>query len=256
MNKSLKVLPPKELKKKPKFKGIHPHLWDINNGACIGQIGKVRAGKSIRTLNLFFNKNMYAGLFDIVFIFSPTLMNDPINKSYLKDEDFITFDTYSDEVLQGILDSQLEYVKDGEEPPRIAILFDDLLTMGIKQNALAWTLSSNYRHFGISLLVYNLQKLTGLPVVVRSNLSGATISKFNSSTQEDKLIFEFGEYYGGDKNFKKLYEENTKEPYSFISLKLDQNPAIMYKNWDKQVYPLLNNKEDNIVEPISIEKDK
>ena len=95
-----------------------------------------------------------------------------------------------------------------------------------------------------------------MPVVVRSNLSGATISKFNSSTQEDKLIFEFGEYYGGDKNFKKLYEENTKEPYSFISLKLDQNPAIMYKNWDKQVYPLLNNKEDNIVEPISIEKDK
>ena len=71
------------------------------------------------------NPNFYADRFDIVYIFSPTLHNDKLNRHYLKSEKFITFDTYNDAVLQEILDSQLSLMEGEGEAPRIAILFDD-----------------------------------------------------------------------------------------------------------------------------------
>lgn len=229
----LDILPPRQIKSKIDYPDLHENLWDINSGQLILQLGKIKSGKTVRSLNYFYNPAFYKDKFDIIYLFTPTLHNDDLNRHYKSDPKFVCFDEYSDMTLRGILDTQEAMkVKDGEAP-KIALVFDDILTM-LKMNDLAYKLGSNFRHYNIRLLIYNTQKLSGVPPVVRSNATGVCISKFNSMTQEQKI---FEEYEPFVPNFKELYDKYTANPYSFVMLKLDQNPAQMFDGFRTKLFP-------------------
>ena len=235
----LEILPPKKIKTKIDYPNLHPNIWDINEGQAVIQLGKIKSGKTVRLLNYFYNPAFYLNKLDIIYLFTPTLNNDNLNRHYKNDPKFVCFDEYSDMTLQSIIDTQEALKQKDGEAPKISIVFDDILTM-LKQNDLAYKLASNFRHYNIRLLIYNTQKLSGVPPVVRSNATGVCISKFNSMTQEQKI---FEEYEPFIPDFKKYYEEYTAKPYSFVMIKLDKNPAEIYNQFVTKLYPSDSTKE-------------
>ena len=48
---------------------------------------------------------------------------------------------------------------------------------------------------------------------------------------------------GGEKKFLELYNEAHKERYSFLYLKLSENPAEAYVRFEKKIYPVNDTSE-------------
>ena len=47
---------------------------------------------------------------------------------------------------------------------------------------------------------------------------------------------EFGDRYGGQQNFLKLYKEASKKKYGFLYLDLQSNPSAAYSTFNKLIY--------------------
>ena len=199
------------------------------------QVAPIRAGKTVRTANLFFNKNFYRDVFDHTFVFSPTMFADPINDSYMKDDDFTTYDEYDDNTVQKIVANQMEVPK--KDRPLIAFIFDDLIGY-LPINAFAFKLATKFRHYNIGLMVFNTQSLRSVPPILRNNATTVLLSHFSNEKENKKIEEEFGEFYGGMKNFMKLYHGNLggAERFDFLVLRLDNNPATMEHGFGNVVY--------------------
>ena len=56
--------------------------------------------------------------------------------------------------------------------------------------------------------------------------------------------------FGGEDNFRNLYEQATKKKYDFLHLNLQENPAEAWINFETKIWPKDNmeNEEQNIFE--------
>ena len=50
--------------------------------------------------------------------------------------------------------------------------------------------------------------------------------------------------FSGDKNFREMYKKATKKKYDFMTLKLTENPAEIWINFNEKIYPSENVSED------------
>ena len=81
------------------------------------------------------------------------------------------------------------------------------------------------------------QLFRGLPAVARQNATFAIIGGPNPNLREvNKIAEEYGDIYGGEENFKRLYKHATAEPYSFLYLNLQSNPSVAFKNFTTKIY--------------------
>ncbi len=197
-----------------------PRLPNVTAGACILDVARPRAGKSVRTVNYFLNPNFYAEKFDEVFIYSPTMSKGDHSTRHLYDRYKNTiYNTYSDKHLQGLLDHLDSIPK--ESKGRYAIVFDDFIAFGhLKHTSLMFRIASSYRHYlNGGMLLYNSQQLRKVPPIVRASVNYVIVSQNSNLKQVEAMAEEFGSTYGTEK-WLELFAQATSEPYSFLYMDL------------------------------------
>ena len=215
---------------------IHPHLPQIagaGGGACLLMISPVKTGKSTIISNLLLNKDFYDAQerFDATHIISNTIAND-VTSRFLK-KAFDTYDQYKDTIVDGIVERQKSFKK--EDQPEIAIVVDDCLG-SIKREGKINYLASRFRHFNIKLLIISAQNFRSCSPIIRQNATNVIVgSPFPNQKEKLKIAEEYGDLFGGADQWLKLYKYATPERYNFIHMDLQENPPMMYKNFDELI---------------------
>ena len=232
----LEILP---IKPPPKQDTIdcHPDYFDLNSGSCVVHIGKSKSGKGVCMVNQLLNPAF--GLIeklDIVHVYSPTAKNGDISWRHAVEQIGDTiYEDYSDSHLKSILNQQASFPK--KTRPKIAIIFDDIMAMSnINQKSLLWKLSTMYRHYGIALLYYMTQQYKICAPVVRNNTDYMMISRTTNEKEIQAISDEICGKYDGDKQFRKLLNQATAEPYKFLYLKLNEQPSEAFCCFNKKIY--------------------
>tara|TARA_Y100001934_G_C12321883_1_gene760478 strand:+ start:441 stop:1133 length:693 start_codon:yes stop_codon:yes gene_type:complete len=226
--KAPKVYKVKDPEPSEAFKDLHPHLPSPPSLLLI--IGSVKQGKTNLLVNLTCSPEMYKDRFDETYIISNTLNADPkgkILKKYFNCEDH-----YDDSMIESIIEKQKSY--DETTRPNIAIFLDDILTKDFKKTNNVSFLSTRFRHHGISLLCFTTQSFRAVSNLIRGNATDVIIMKQQSAKELEKIIEEYGQFYGEQK-FRDAYDEVMKEKYNFLYLKLSENPAQLFKNFEERL---------------------
>jgi len=213
-----------------KMKPLHSHL--PQPCACVLHCSPVKTGKSTIISNLLLSDQFYGqDYFDRVKIMSNTINNDDTSR-FLRDA-FDVEDHYEDRFVDDLITSQNKF--DKEEMPSVALICDDLLG-SIRREARINHLASRFRHYNIQLLYYSSQSFRKVNNVVRQNATNVIIgSPFPNTKELGKIAEEYGDMFGGDKNFLKIYKIATPNKYDFLHLDLQENPPVAYHNFEKIV---------------------
>ena len=222
-----KVLPVKAPEKE-KTKYVHANL--PQPPSLLLMISPVKTGKSTIISNLFLNENFYGqDHFDQTIVISPTIHNDKTSRFLAKCAD--CYDEYSDELIHQIIGDQLSYNDDLSLRPSIALVLDDIIGL-IRREAAVNSLASRFRHYGIELLLMSAQNFRKVSPVIRSNATHVIVgSPFPNSSQLIKIAEEYGDMFGGQQNFIKIYHKATPNKYDFLYLDLSENPPIARSNF-------------------------
>ena len=240
-----KVLKVKDEKPSEKFNDIHPNLPAMPSLCLI--IGSVRSGKSNLLVNYFCNPDFYKDKFDIVKFVSTTLHTD--NKGKILSKHFDCMDHYEDSVIENIKKSQGQY-ENKEDRPTYALVMDDVLTKDFKKTNQVSFFSTRFRHY-IDFYLIAVQSFRAVAGMIRNNATDVIICKQQNQKELEKIAEEYGDLVGGQENFMKLYEEAHKDRYSFLYLKLSENPAEAYIRHETKIYPT----RDTETEELDIEID-
>jgi len=231
-----KVLKVKDEEPNEKFDDIHEHLPQMP--ALILIIGSVRSGKSNLLTNFFCNDDFYKDKFDVVKFISSTLHTD--NKGKILSKFFDCEDHYTDKMIEDIKVGQAKYEK--EERPTFALVMDDILTKDFKKSNQVSFFSTRFRHY-IDMYVIAVQSFRAVSGMIRNNATDVIIHKQQNTKELLKIAEEYGDMVGGEKKFLELYNEAHKERYSFLYLKLSENPAEAYVRFEKKIYPVNDTSE-------------
>ncbi len=232
-----KVLKVKDEKPSEKFDDIHENLPAMPSLCLI--IGSVRSGKSNLLVNYFCNPDFYKDKFDIVKFVSTTLHTD--NKGKILSKYFDCMDHYEDTIIENIKKSQGQY-ENKEDRPTYALVMDDVLTKDFKKTNQVSFFSTRFRHY-IDFYLIAVQSFRAVSGMIRNNATDVIICKQQNQKELEKIAEEYGDLVGGQDNFMKLYDEAHKDRYSFLYLKLSENPAEAYIRHERKIYPTRDNEE-------------
>jgi len=235
-NKNLKILAVKEPKNF--IKKDYPKILPNPYGGLLLIVGSVKSGKSTIINNLlmnpsFYNKNLKNPLFDETLIISNTILND-FNMRFLRDT-FNYKSHYQDGDIMELLEKQKSY-GDREKMPLVCLVADDILSTNFKKNNELSFLASRFRHYNI-FYVITTQAFRALSPIIRSNATNVIITKQQNDNEKSKIFEEYAPLFQGEKKFNELYEQAINhEKYSFLYLKLDENPAEAYISFFKRIH--------------------
>jgi len=234
-----RVLRVKDGETDTRFDDIHPNLPAPPSLLLI--IGSVRSGKSNLITNLFCNPDFYKDKFDIVRIISTTLHTDHKGKILSK---FFDCDSHYE-------DSMIEEIKQGQSGhddgmrPSYALVLDDVLTKDFSKNNAVSFFSTRFRHY-IDLYVIATQTFRAVSGMIRNNASDVVICRQQNDKELLKIAEEYSSLVGGIDNFMKMYKEIHKEKYQLMYLKLSENPAQVYRNFEEMIYPTKESHPDEL----------
>jgi hypothetical protein len=239
-----KVLKVKDEAPSEKFDDIHKNLPQMPSLCLI--IGSVRSGKSNLLTNYFCNPDFYKDKFDIVKFISTTLHTD--NKGKILSKHFDCMDHYEDHIINDIKKSQGQY-EDKSERPTYALVMDDVLTKDFKKSNDVSFFSTRFRHY-IDFYIIAVQSFRAVSGMIRNNATDIIICKQQNAKELEKIAEEYGDMVGGRDKFMELYNEAHKDRYSFLYLKLSENPAEAYVRHEYKIYPT---RDGDNVEELEIE---
>ena len=240
MSRVPKVLKVKDEDPNEKFDDIHPNLPQMPSLCLV--IGSVRSGKTNLLVNMFCNPEFYKDKFDIVRIISTTMNTD--HKGKILAKHFDTSDHYEDSIIDDIKRSQSEY-ENKQDRPTYALVMDDVLTKDFKKTNQVSFFSTRFRHY-IDFYLIAVQSFRAVSGMIRNNATDVIICKQQNSKELLKIAEEYGDLVGGEENFLKLYNEAHVDRYSFLYLKLSENPAQAYVRFEKQIYPTRSTEEEEL----------
>ena len=226
-----KVLKVKDEDPNDKFSEIHPNLPQMPSLTLI--IGSVRSGKSNLLVNFFCNPDFYKDKFDVVKFVSTTLHTD--NKGKILSKHFDCMDHYDDNIIENIKKSQGKY-ESKEDRQTYALCMDDVLTKDFSRTNHVSFFSTRFRHY-IDFYIIAVQSFRAVSGMIRNNATDIIICKQQNQKELMKIAEEYGDMVGGQDNFLKLYDEAHKDRYSFLYLKLSENPAEAYIRFERKIYP-------------------
>ena len=238
MNKlEIKKVNPDPNEKPIKRRELHPNL--PKPPQLWLEISPIKSGKSTRLMSYIYSSEFYRDYFDSIYYISPTVWNDKTVWAVREDEEIEKFEEYTDELIEAIVKTQQDF-KNQDIQNLIAIILDDQLgQISLKRGSQVTKLASRFRHYDIGLLLISVQKFRGaLDPIIRQNATTVVIgSPMQNEMEIKKIAEEYGDMFGGEKNFIQLYHENTPNRYDFIVLRLDENPAELWKGFEEKVYP-------------------
>jgi len=226
--KAPKIYKVKDPDPNEKFMDLHENLPSPPSLLLI--VGSVKQGKTNLLVNLACSPELYKDRFDEVIFISNTLNADPkgkILKKYFRCED-----QYKDRTVEEIVAKQQEY--DEATRPTIALFLDDILTKDFKKSNYVSFLSTKFRHYGIGMLCFTTQSFRAVSGMIRGNATDIVIFKQQSNKEYEKIEEEYGQYYG-ESNFRKMYDYVMEEKYRFLYLKLSENPAQAFLNFEEKI---------------------
>ena len=215
---------------------IHPHLPQVDGhgvGALVLMISAIRTGKSTLISNMLLNETFYNAQdrFDNTTIISNTIAND-ITSRFLR-KAFDTHDHYDDSIIDGIVARQSSFEK--EEQPEMALVLDDCLG-SIKREARINHLCSRFRHYNIRLLIVSSQNFRSCSPIIRQNATNVIVgSPFANQKELRKMSEEYGDSFGGEKSWLKIYKLATPNKYDFLHMDFSSNPPKAYRNFETLV---------------------
>lgn len=227
-SKAPKIYKVKDPEPSEAFKDLHPHLPSPPSLLLI--IGSVKQGKTNLLVNLTCSPEMYKDKFDETYIISNTLNADPKGKILKKY--FICEDHYEDAMIESIIEKQKNY--DETTRPNIALFLDDILTKDFKKSNYVSFLSTRFRHHGISMLCFTTQSFRAVSNLIRGNATDVIIMKQQSAKELEKIIEEYGQFFG-EQRFREKYDEVMQDKYQMLYLKLSENPAQLFKNFEERL---------------------
>jgi hypothetical protein len=237
-----KVLKVRDETASDSFDDIHENLPQMPSLTLI--IGSVRSGKSNLLVNFFCNSDFYKDKFDIVKFVSTTLHTD--NKGKILSKHFDCMDRYEDDIIDKIMKSQSQY-ESKEERPTYALVMDDVLTKDFSRNNAVSFFSTRFRHY-IDFYVIAVQSFRAVSGMIRNNATDVIICKQQNEKEKMKIAEEYGDLVGGRDKFLELYDEAHKDRYSFLYLKLSENPAEAYVRFERKIYPTRDSDETEELE--------
>jgi hypothetical protein len=233
--KAPKVYKVKDPEPSTRFNDIHPNLPSMPSLLLI--IGSVRSAKSNLICNLLMNPEMYKDMFDIVKVISTTLHS--CHKGKLLSKYFDATDIYDDNIIDEIKKSQSSY--EATERPTYCLVLDDVLTKDFSKNNAVSFFSTRFRHY-IDMYIIATQSFRAVSGLIRNNATDIIITKQQNQKELSKIIEEYGSMFptsdgagDGEKNLMKMYQEAHKERFSFLYLKLSENPPHAFIRFEEQI---------------------
>lgn len=208
----------------------HNILPKVDQGANLVIVSSVRSGKSNLLVNLMLNSNFLKDAFDDVYIFSSTIHQDQTSRKLRDAFPATCYDHFDENKLLKILDHQKSF--EDEDRPSIAIILDDL--QNIKAKSPFYSLATNFRHYGVGLLVYTVQNFKMIPPIVRNNATNLLVGTLNAQ-QMKQVAQEYGDAFGGDDNFIRQHRIAVPERFNFLYARLDEYPAKLHRNFEEKV---------------------
>lgn len=235
-NIDLKVLSVRKDEKNKKYKPLHPNLPDFNTPQVILMVGSRNVGKSNLMVNLCMRLDWgICDCLDEVFLVSPNVLQDktlkPLRERY---EGNVYVDPKAiNSIIGDVLKYQQSFTED--ERPHSLIYYDD----AVQKNSHVYNefdlLSTRSRHNNISMATC-VQKLKSAKAIYRNNATCVFLFKTRSNKEREDLY----DYYGALKykkpQFLKTFDYATKDPYSFLMVKLEGPDAPRYfKNFEEDI---------------------
>lgn len=227
-----------------------PSSWLFSGPTC--------SGKSQAWLSLILR--VYKGMFDRIYVFSPSILVDDSYQELRKYLDKMSpkEKLYYDDLDQGalgkIIEEQtriVEYCKKNKmKPPQILIVVDD---MGDRSDVVnrrtgarnggshILSLSVRGRHSCISWIV-STQALNLVCLPIRKNVRNIIQYRARSQKEVDSLIEELAAVYDKE-TVTKIYETAVNDqPYSFLNVKLDaaEPKDMFWLRWEGRILPSTN----------------
>jgi len=217
-----------DLEDKSKYPPVHPHLPQPPFNLLVA--GSVKQGKTNLLVNLLRNEEMYGdNYFQQVKIYSNSIHNDPKGK-YLKDA-FEVEDGYKDIYIDKFIDHQKSHER--EDMETALLVFDDIIGKDFKRASSIAFLSSRFRHIETSIMILT-QAFKNVSNIIRSNITNVVVFKQQSSKQIEAIKEEYEEF-AGDKFMDYYNFAINDEPYSFLYIDAQTNPATFYVRFDRVI---------------------
>ena len=214
-------------------------------------LGPSGSGKTILLQNLILK--VYRGCFERIYIFSPSINVDstwdPV-KEYMEDEmdihenteEQFYFDSYNPEALENIIATQNKVIKHMKAKKKkklfqVLIIVDDFADDPTfsRHSKLLHSLYTRGRHAMISTITAT-QKFSSISPIIRVNSTELYVYRLRNQNDLDKFLEEVSAVLD-KKTLLKVYQETTKEPYSFLYVKLTAKTIedMFYSNFNKKV---------------------
>lgn len=212
------------------------------------------SGKSNLILNLLLRPEFYGNDFEgeHIFLISASTETDHKIKTLIEvkdippenimedfDEDHLT------DIYEAIEQNYLEAEQEGERPPNVLFIFDDISFKGDmgKTKGVVSRLFCNGRHSNISCIITG-QKYTGktgFNTTARENATGCII--FSCSDMQLEAVLKDHNKLQDKKQFKKMFRDVTKEQYSFMVINYTNPFEELYldKNFNQIDYKKYSN---------------
>ena len=195
-------------------------------------VGRVKSGKTIIINNLALSKRFYGDDFDSIIVISPTIYSDPVNK-YLAEEATFTFEQYSDELI----DQLIEIIEEDDSDNKFLLILDDIVgNVKFKRNTSKidklTELATKYRHMGngekegkLSIIIAT-QQFKFISPIMRLNASGYIIGGHQSPAELKAMSEEMSVFTKGNpKKFYEIFNRSKKDNYDFLYLSLKDMKA-------------------------------
>ena len=220
-----KILRVNDTEHQEKYKPLHDHL-PTAPFLCL-LVGSVRSGKTNYLVNALRNSNDFWGdkYFDYYKIISNSLNNDTKGK-YFTDAFADCCDHYTDQMVRELVSSQKKHER--EDMPTMCILLDDILSRDFKKTNDISYLCSRFRHTEMSIFL-TTQSFRSIGNIIRNNATNVLIFKQNNMKELEKVKEEYGELCGSEDQFMMYYNLALDEPYSFLYIDGQSNPARFFR---------------------------
>lgn len=223
-----------------------PNPFMPNIPFAIYLLGVVKAGKTTLLDNLI---NVYIDAFDEIVFISPTHDLDPEQIRIIEKYD-IKKVSNSLTMVNKVMTEAINVNKNKRPKDKIKtlIIMDDVINSIIKyckkEDNFLNRLATNRRHLGISFILLS-QYYKRCPPLLRTNFSSFALFRQENMAERRKIIEELGGFLG-KKRFEELFDEATREPFSFLSINYDA-PERKYQ-YTKNYNTMIMKEEDTKME--------